>query len=336
MSIVCTKPMPTRDFGPLSQAVSQMGLGTWQFGNQWGDKVGDEHALSIMRTAYEQGVTFFDTADIYGLGRSEELIGRFVRESKPRIFIATKLGRGPEPGWPENFTPRTIRQHTENSLRRLGVDCVDLQQLHCVPKSELERGVMFETLEQLQHEGKIRQWGASVESVEEALVCLNHPHCASLQIIFNIFRQKPITTLFDRCLTQRVAVIVRLPLASGLLSGKMTANRVFGEQDHRNYNRDGQKFNVGETFAGLPYAKGLELVEMIRPLVPDGMTMIQMALRWCLDYPAVTTVIPGAKNVQQALENSSAGHLPALPAPLHDRLAALYYTEIAPHIRGPY
>jgi aryl-alcohol dehydrogenase-like predicted oxidoreductase len=323
-------------FGRTGIEVSKLGLGTWQFGGQWGPEYSDDNALSIMRAAVEQGVNFFDTADIYGLGRSEELIGRFLRESKQRLFVATKLGRGPKPGWPDNFTPDVVREHTEASLRRLGIDCLDLQQLHCVPKSELERGVMFETLDKLREEGKLRFFGASVESVEEALICLQNPHCASLQIIFNIFRQKPITELFQQALQQRVATIVRLPLASGLLSGKMTADRKFAETDHRLYNRDGQQFNVGETFAGLPYERGLEIVEEIRPLVPEGMTMSQMALRWCMDYDAVSTVIPGAKSVAQALENSRAGHLAPLPEPLHDRLTALYHTSIQSYIRGPY
>ncbi len=328
--------MEHNDFGRTGELVSRMGLGTWQFGGQWGPEFSDDNALGIMRAAVESGVNFFDTADIYGLGRSEELIGRYLRESKPKLFIATKLGRGPKPGWPDNFTPQVVREHTEASLQRLGIDCVDLQQLHCVPKSELERGVMFETLGKLRDEGKIRFYGASVETIEEAQICLKDPGCTSLQIIFNIFRQKAITELFQQAFNQHVAIIVRLPLASGLLSGKMTPDRKFAETDHRNYNRDGQQFNVGETFAGLPYDKGLELVEEIRPLVPEGMTMTQMALRWCLDYEAVTTVIPGARNMVQANENSSAGHLPPLPVPLHDRLTALYHTAILPHIRGGY
>ena len=328
--------MNRKAFGRTGFEASRIGLGTWQFGGQWGPEYSDDNALAIMRAAVEQGVNFFDTADIYGLGRSEELIGRFLRESKARLIVATKLGRGPKPGWPDNFTPRVVREHTEASLQRLGVECLDLQQLHCVPKSELERGVMFETLDKLREEGKLRFFGASVETIEEALICLQNPGCASLQIIFNIFRQKAITELFQQARLQRVAIIVRLPLASGLLSGKMTADRKFAETDHRNYNRDGQQFNVGETFAGLPYERGLELVEEIRPLVPEGLTMTQMALRWCMDFDAVSTVIPGARNVAQATENSSAGHLPPLPEPLHDRLTALYHTAILPLIRGPY
>ncbi|MGC4004281.1 MAG: aldo/keto reductase [Pirellulales bacterium] len=185
-------------------------------------------------------------------------------------------------------------------------------------------------------EGKIRAYGASVESMDEALECLKYPGCTSLQIIFNIFRQKPVTELFKKAKDRGVAIIVRLPLASGLLSGKMTAARTFGAEDHRSYNRNGEKFNVGETFAGLPFEKGLEIVEELRPLVPEGMTMTQMCSAACAGFPAVTTVIPGAKSPEQARENSLAGHLPPLPEPLYDRLSALYHTSVEPFIRGPY
>jgi len=325
-----------RTLGKTCYNVSGLGLGTWQIGGQWGPEFSDETALGILQAAVESGVDFFDTADIYGLGRSEEIIGHFLRQTTAKITVATKFGRGPEPGWPNNFTPATIRQHTENSLRRLGVDCLDLTQLHCVPLAELEKGVVFETLETLRQEGNIRYYGASVESLEEAKACLRYPGCASLQIIFNIFRQKPIFELFEEAQRQNVAIIVRLPLVSGLLSGRMTKDRVFAETDHRNYNRDGQKFNVGETFAGLPYEKGLELAEKIKPLVPPGMTMTQMALRWCLDFPAVSTVIPGARSPEQARENSQAGHLSPLTPELHQQLSKLYQHEIKQHIRGAY
>ncbi|MDX1962730.1 MAG: aldo/keto reductase [Pirellulales bacterium] len=328
--------MEMRPFGKSGIQVSGIGIGTWQIGGQWGPEFTDETALEILRAAADQGVTFIDTADIYGLGRSETVIGKFLRENRGNFFVATKLGRNPHPGWPHNFTPRVIREHTENSLLNLGVDCLDLTQLHCVPQEELESGVVFEALEDLKQAGKIRNYGASVESMEEALICLRYPGCASLQIIFNIFRQKPISTLFDQAQRQGVAIIVRLPLASGLLSGKMTKDRVFDENDHRNYNRDGQQFNVGETFAGLPYEAGVDLANQVAALVPPGMTMTQMALRWCLDFDAVTTVIPGARSPEQAIENSQAGHLPRLPSPLHDRLAALYHTEVEPLIRGKY
>ncbi len=328
--------MHTRPFQATGALVSEIGLGTWQLGGtEWGD-VPDEQAMSTLRAAAEAGVTLFDTADIYGLGRSETLLGRFLRErsDRQRFFIATKLGRFPQPGWPENFSRQGVRQHTENSLRRLGVEALDLTQTHCIPLDVMREGEVFEHLRELKREGKIKAFGASVESVDEALACLEHEGMASLQIIFNVFRQKPIDALFEKAKAQGVALIVRLPLASGLLSGKLTADTTFAPTDHRHFNRDGQKFNVGETFAGLPFEKGIELADMLKPLVPPGMTMAQFALRWCLDFDAVTTVIPGAKRPEQARMNAAASDLPPLPPKVHQRLRRFYEDEVVQHIRG--
>jgi len=333
--------MRQRPFGRLRNRVSEIGLGCWQLGGaDWGD-VSDEQALDTLRAAADAGVTFFDTADVYGMGRSESLIGRFLSErkadhAKEHLFVATKLGRSPNPGWPENFTPAAMRAHTEASLKRLGVEALDLTQLHCVPTDVLKRGEVFETLRQLQKEGIIRHWGASVESMAEAMLCVRQEGLVSLQIIFNLFRQKPLTDLFGEARHRGVALIVRLPLASGLLSGKMTKETQFAENDHRTYNRDGQKFNVGETFAGLRFEKGVELADALKPLVPQGMTMAQMALRWCLDFEAVTTVIPGAKSPQQAKENAKVSDLRGLSDDLHERLRTFYLDRVATHIRGPY
>jgi aryl-alcohol dehydrogenase-like predicted oxidoreductase len=329
--------MNTRIFGKTGRAVGEVGLGCWQIGGNWGD-VSDETALAVLRTAYELGTTFFDTADVYGGGRSESLIGKFLKETgaRDRLFLATKLGRRGDPGWPANFTREVVRRHTEDSLRRLGVDAVDLTQLHCVPPEVLMRGELFGWLEELKREGKIKAYGASVEAMDEALWCCSQPGCASLQIIFNIFRQKPISVLFDAARAQGVALIVRLPLASGLLGGKMTAATSFPADDHRNFNRDGQAFNVGETFAGLPFAKGVELADALKPQVPAGMTMAEWALRWCLDFEAVSVIIPGAKNPEQARDNIRAGSLPPLGKFQHDQLAAFYQSQVAAHIRGPY
>ncbi|HTX64237.1 MAG TPA: aldo/keto reductase, partial [Opitutaceae bacterium] len=284
----------------------------------------------------EAGANFFDTADVYGAGRSEELIGRFLKETKAKVFVATKLGRFSDPGWPQNFTRAAVRRHTEASLRRLGVAALDLTQLHCVPPEELKRGELFGWLRELQTEGKIKAFGASVESMDEALVCLGQEGCASLQIIFNIFRQKPIAALFNAARVRGTAFIVRLPLASGLLAGKFTPQTQFPARDHRNYNRDGQAFNVGETFAGLPFAKGVALADALKPLVPAGLTLAEMALRWCLDYDAVSVIIPGAKNVEQARANARVSALPPLPRALHQQLADFYQREVHAHIRGPY
>jgi aryl-alcohol dehydrogenase-like predicted oxidoreductase len=296
----------------------------------------DANALATLRAAADAGITFLDTADIYGLGRSERLIARFRREDPGyRPFVATKLGRGPDPGWPANFTEASFRQHTEASLGRLEVEALDLQQLHCVPPEYLERGDVFDWLRALQREGKIKRWGASVESDEEAKVCLKQGGLASLQIIFNIYRQKPIAEIFDEAKRRGVAIIVRLPLASGLLSGRYTTATTFAPTDHRTFNRDGEKFNVGETFAGLPFERGVELTEELKAILPPG-EMAQWALRWCLDFDAVTVVIPGARNAAQARGNAAARDLPPLSAETHRRLREFYERRVAGLIRGPY
>jgi aryl-alcohol dehydrogenase-like predicted oxidoreductase len=327
--------MKTRTFGLTGRTVGEVGLGTWQIGGNWGD-VTDDVALATLHAARDAGTSLFDTADVYGNGRSEGLIGRFLKETNASIYVATKLGRSGTPGWPENFTPQILRAHTEASLKRLGVETIDLTQLHCIPLEVLKRGEVFETLRQLKKEGKIRDFGVSVESMEEALHCVRQEGVAALQIIFNIFRQKPAQTLFAEAKARKIGLLVRLPLASGLLGGKMTKETVFASSDHRNFNRDGQHFNVGETFAGLPFTKGVELADSLKELVPTGMTLPEMSLRWCLDFDAVSAIIPGAKNPQQAQANARASSLPPLNPELHARLTDFYQREVAAHIRGPY
>jgi len=327
--------MKQRPFGRTGETVGEVGLGTWQLGGaDWGE-VDEGNALETLRAAYDGGVNFFDTADVYGLGRSEELIGKFLRETGARAFVATKLGRFPEPGWPGNFSLDAVRAHTEASLRRLGVEAVDLTQLHCIPTDVLREGEIFEWLRTLRREGKIKHFGVSVETNEEALICLRQEGVASLQIIFNIFRQKPIE-FFDEAKQKGVALVVRLPLASGLLSGKFTKQTRFAETDHRNYNRDGAAFNVGETFAGLPFERGVELAEEVKALVPEGVAPSAFAIRWVLDFDAVSVVIPGARNAAQARANLAAAELPPLGPDVHARLRRLYETQVAEHIRGPY
>lgn len=330
--------MQTRTFGATGRDVSEIGLGTWQLGGGWGE-VSEADAMATLRAAYDGGVTFFDTADVYGGGRSERLIGRFLQEvpeARGRVFVATKLGRGAQPGGAGNFTREAVRAHTEASLRRLGVDALDLTQLHCVPTEVLGRGEMFGWLDELKAEGKIKAYGASVESMHEALLCLDHGGCAALQIIFNVLRQKPIEELFELAQEARVALIVRLPLASGVLAGKMTKETTFPKNDHRNFNRDGRLFNVGETFAGLPFERAVELVERLREHVPPGVTMADFALRWILDYPAVSVIIPGARNAEQAQRNLRPAEMAPLDAATHETLARFYREHVAEHIRGPY
>jgi len=327
--------MKYRKFGPDGIPVSEVGIGTWQFGGDWGE-VTEEKAIQTLRAAAEQGVTFIDTADVYGIGRSESIIGKFLRGHSEKLFVATKMGRFPDPGLPRNISMDAFRKHIEASLQRLGMEALDLTQLHCIPVEFLKRGEVFDWLRTFKKDGKIKNFGVSVESMDEAILCLGQEGLASLQIIFNIFRQKPITALFEKAKEKKVSLIVRLPLASGLLSGKFKKDTVFAVQDHRNYNRDGQAFNVGETFAGIPFEKGVDLAESLKSWVPAGMSLSQMATRWCLDFDAVTTLIPGAKNPEQALENALVSGLVPLSKELHQKLKDFYEKEVAVHIRGSY
>lgn len=327
--------MNTRLFARTERKVSEIGLGCWQLGgSDWGN-LDDQRAFDILNAAVDAGVTFLDTADVYGMGRSETLIGKFLKQRRGQFFVATKLGRMPDL-YPDKYTEAGVRAATEASLKRLGVDALDLTQLHCVPPAVLQHGEIFDWLRHLQREGKIKNFGASVESMDEAKVCLAQEGLCSLQIIFNIFRQKPINTIFDEAKQKRVGIIVRLPLASGLLSGKMTKSQQFPDNDHRKYNRDGQAFNVGETFAGLPFEKGVELADALKALVPAGRTMADMSQRWILDHDAVSTVITGASKPEQAGVNARVSALPKLSAELHKKVAEFYEREVKHHIRGPY
>jgi aryl-alcohol dehydrogenase-like predicted oxidoreductase len=309
-------------------------MGCWQLAGDFGAMT-DEQAVVTLRAAVEAGITFFDTADVYGGGRSEALIGRLLRDSGMSVFVATKFGRGSVAG-ASGLSEKFVRGATEASLQRLGVDALDLTQVHCLPPAVLRKPDLWGWLGRLRDEGKIRRFGASVETVDEALLCLEQPGLASLQIIFNVFRQKPIAALFDRARKLGVAIIVRLPLASGLLAGKYQKSTRFDESDHRSYNRDGKYFNVGETFAGLPFATGVDLADGLKPLAPAGLTLAQMALRFCLDFEAVTAIIPGAKSPDQVRANAAASALPPLSADLHQQLADYYASRVAPHIRGAY
>lgn len=325
--------MITRTLGSGPLAFPEVGLGCWQLGGVWGQPWSDETALETLRAAYDSGTRFFDTADVYGDGASERSIGRFLPDHSDCI-VATKLGR--RGIYPDGYTRESLRAATEASLGRLGLSRIPLTQLHCVPTAVLREGKVFGWLREQQRDGLIGQFGASVESVEEGLICLEQEGLASLQIIFNIFRQKPLEELLPMARARGVGIIVRLPLASGLLAGKMKADTVFGSGDHRHFNRDGGAFNVGETFAGLPYEKGVELANGLKTLVPEGMTMAQMSLRWILDHDAVSVVIPGASSAAQAQANVSAAGLAPLPSSLHERLAEYYRDQVRAFIRGPY
>ena len=326
--------MKTREFGRSGTRVGDIGLGCWQFGGDFGP-IEDATAMSVMAAAVDQGVTFFDTADVYGAGRSESLIGRFLKASDAEIRVATKFGHAADV-FPDGYSREVLQQGLHASLQRLGVDTLDLVQLHCVPAALLRDGEIFEWLREARDEGLIRHFGASVETVAEARICLQHDDLFSLQVIFNIFRQKLVTDLLPLAQQKGVGIIVRLPVASSLLTGKFTQQTTFDPSDHRHYNRDGQQFNVGETFAGLPFEKGVELVELLRDFVPEGLSMQQMALRWILDHDAVTTVIPGASTAAQAEANARVSDLEPLPASLHRQLTEFYTAHVYRYIRGPY
>jgi len=326
--------MKERLFGNTGIRVSEIGLGCWQLGGDWGE-VSDETANRILETSLRSGVNFLDTADVYGGGRSESIIGSFLKSRKETIFTATKIGRESSL-YPDHYSLQGLRAGVTRSLKRLQTEALDLLQLHCIPEPVMADGEIFDWLRILQKEGLIRHFGASVESMQEAMLCMQQEGIASLQIIFNIFRQKPVDTLFAAAREKHVGLIVRLPLASGLLAGKFSPSTRFSSSDHRFYNRDGQAFNVGETFAGLPFEKGLAIVEKLRPLVPKPMSMAQMAVRWILDFDAVSVVIPGASRPDQAAANAAVSEMPPLSGELHDAIRQLYETDVKLEIRGPY
>lgn len=326
--------MHIRIFEKDQRAVSEIGLGCWQIGGNWGD-VTDATAKGILEASVESGITFLDTADVYGGGRSERLIGEHLKRHPDSAFVATKIGRGTM--YPDDYTPAKMEAAVDACLARLQVDCLGLVQLHCIPFPALREAAVWDALRALQAKGKIRQFGASVETMDEALWCVDHVEdLYSLQIIFNMVRQKAIGTLFPKAQAKDVGLIIRVPLASGLLSGQWDAETRFGADDHRNFNKDGAAFNVGETLAGLPFEAGLQVVDALEQLKPAGVPMAQWALRWILDHPAVTTVIPGASKPEQVFANAGASALAPIPEATHRRLQALYESEIAGLIRGPY
>lgn len=317
-----------------STLVHEVGLGCWQLGGSWGE-LSDQQAGEILDTALGQGVDFLDTADVYGDGRSETLIGRALARHARRPFIATKCGRGLLREFADPYGPEALRAYASRSLGRLGIERLDLLQLHCIPPAQLARVEVWQGLGDLRREGLIRFAGASVETVAEGFACLKQPECRSLQIIFNIFRQKPaIDGLLEAAAAQGVAIIVRLPLASGLLSGRMRPDMDLAPDDHRRANADGQHFHVGETLAGLGLATGCALAEGLRPLLPATQSMAASALRWILDHPAVTVVIPGASRPQQVQANLAAAALAPLGPETHHRLRAYYREAVEARIRG--
>ena len=328
--------MKYRKLGKSGLKVSEVGLGCWQLGGEWGDLISKEAAFAIMKEAVDQGITFFDTADIYGAGKSESVIGEFIKQSEQPIIIATKFGRA-SGIFPNNYSEKALRIAVQGSIQRLGIDALDLVQLHCIPVSVLREGKIFDWLRKLKEERLIKEFGASVETIEEGLICLEQDGLLSLQVIFNVFRQKLLSVLLPKAKNKGVGIIARLPLASGLLTGKFSTKTQFSEKDHRNYNRNGEAFSVGETFAGLPFEKGIELTETIKnKFLPVNITMLQLALRWILDHDAVSCIIPGASSPKQVKLNAEVPDMNSLPFELHQRLDEFYTREVHENIRGPY
>lgn len=322
--------MKHRRLGKSGIEVSEIGLGCWQLGGDFGP-VSNERAQAILGAADGCGINFWDTADVYGGGLSESRIEQYVYEHKPQVVVATKVGRAAGL-FPDQYSKEKVRANIAGSAARLGVKRLDLVQLHCVPPEVVRDGDILAWMDDFQADGLIRAFGASVQTIEEARMLVRHPGLTSLQIIFNLFRQNAIGDLFPLADENDVGIIVRLPLASGVLAGKMSRDQTFAESDHRHYNRNGEAFSQGETFSGVPFEQALEFVEEIRPLVPPAMSMAQMAMRWILDFPAVSTVIAGASRPDQVAENARVSELEPLTEELHAKLASLYREKIEPSI----
>ncbi len=325
--------MEYRALGRTGWNISAISFGAWAIGGDAWGTTDDSDSLAALHRALDLGVNFIDTADVYGDGHSERLVSQARKERGETIYIATKAGRRLPQQTPEGYSRQNLTAFVERSLRNLDTDAIDLLQLHCPPTAVYQMPEVFGILDDLTRDGKIRYYGVSVETVAEALAALDHPNVQSVQIIFNMFRLKPADSFFARARAQQVGILARVPLASGLLSGKLSAATTFASSDHRAYNRHGESFDQGETFSGVEYATGLQAVEQLRPLVPEGATLAQLALRWILMFPEVTAAIPGAKRPQQAEENTLAADLPPLSAATMAQVQSIYDTLIRPQVQ---
>ena len=324
--------MNHRILGKTNYEISEVGFGAWAIGGSWGE-VAESDAIEALKAGLDAGVTFIDTADVYGDGRSEKIIAKVLAErGRDGVIVATKAGRRLDPHIAEGYTIENIEAFVDRSRANLGMDTLDLVQLHCPPTEVYYEPDLFEGLDSMVADGKIRHYGVSVEKVEEAIKATEFPGVATVQIIFNAFRLRPASLFFDLAAQRHVGVIARVPLASGLLSGKMSADSTFAADDHRNFNRHGEAFDVGETFSGVPFDVGLEAVDRLRGLVPERATMAQWALRWILMFSEVSVVIPGAKNAEQARANAQAAGLPEIPAADMEEVAAVYAELIEPYV----
>ncbi len=326
--------MQYRELGRTGWKISTVSFGAWAIGSMWGD-VRDEDSLAALHRALDMGVNFFDTADVYGDGHSERLIARLRRERKEPFYVATKAGRRLNPHTADGYNKTNLKAFVERSLKNLAVETIDLLQLHCPPTDVYYRPEVFGALDDLVKAGKLRHYGVSVERVEEALKAIEYPGVQSVQIIFNIFRQRPVELFFAQAQQRQVGILARLPLSSGLLSGKMTKQRKFSKDDHRSFNRHGEMFDRGETFSGVDFDLGLSVVEQLRPLVPKGMSMAQFALRWIQMHPAVTCSIPGAKRPDQVEENARAADFPPIAKKKMVAIEKIYNARIRPLVQ-PY
>lgn len=327
--------MNYRELGNTGLKISEVSFGTWAIGGSWG-KTDDKEALRSLEYAMEEGVNFFDTADVYGDGHSEELLAKATKGKEDKIYVATKFCRQGDIFDPQNYSCEKVSSYCEDSLRRLNREAIDLYQIHCPATEILRDGAVFEVLDRLQREGKIRHYGVSVETVEEGLICLENPNVKSLQIIFNMFRQKPLEQLIPAAYEKGVGLLVRLPLASGLLTGKFTSSHVFEEDDHRRFNENGEAFNVGETFAGLGFQKGVELADQLKWISEGRESMASAALRWILDNEEITCIIPGFKNEKQVRQNLSALDEKSFSEDEKNRIKAFYEEKVKDYIKGPY
>jgi aryl-alcohol dehydrogenase-like predicted oxidoreductase len=323
--------MQYRELGRTGWKVSAISFGTWAMGAEWG-AVNDQESLAALHCALDSGVNFFDTADVYGDGRSERLLAQVRSERSDPFYVATKAGRRLNPHVAGGYNRDNLTAFVERSLQNLKTDTLDLLQLHCPPTEVYYMPEVFEALDELKNAGKLRHYGVSVEKVEEALKAIEYPGVETVQIIFNIFRQRPTDLFFSEARRKRVGILARLPLSSGMLSGKLTPTSSFAANDHRAFNRHGESFDRGETFSGLDYNIGLQAVEALRRHVPPGMTMATMALRWILMFPEVTCAIPGAKRPEQVQENARAADLSPLPAETMSAIQEIYNHQVQPQV----
>jgi aryl-alcohol dehydrogenase-like predicted oxidoreductase len=323
--------MEYRELGKTGWKVSTISFGAWAIGGTWGN-VKDEESLAALHRALDLGVNFIDTADVYGDGHSERLIAKLRKERSEPFYIATKAGRRLNPHTASGYNKQNLTAFVERSLKNLEMEALDLLQLHCPPTDVYYMPETFDVLDGLVQAGKLRHYGVSVEKVEEALKAIEYPNVKTVQIIFNIFRQRPVELFFGEAQRRKIGILARVPLSSGMLTGKMTRESKFEADDHRQFNRQGESFDKGETFSGLDYETGLQAVEELCPLVPAGMTMSQMALRWILMFPAVTCAIPGAKRPAQAEENVRAADQPPLSNEAMDRIREIYEKRVRPQV----